>query len=359
MIEAILSNPGHPEYGVATIPFPIPREQYDHCVALLEALEIGDVSASDCYVDELQSKWPVLDRLLHTRINLDELDYLAKRLDSFDHEEFLQFHAMADKLELISMKDLINLTFCCQQATVIQDFCNLEAVGRSHYLNTHGGCADIEELKNLDGEETALLLIEGGEGTVTRYGVVYDNGMKLEALYDGKQFPAYHYEADSILVGLRSRQEPEDTANITWLCMPASRCQIERAARRSGTLDELYIWLSNLTTIEYIRNTLKRVRKKESALILASQNLEDFDVDGIRELTRPLFAIPTHQFLFNAGSVDKRFYMDNLQLEPSEYELIRYPQRGVCLYKCGNERYLLEVHAPPHKARLFGEAGGR
>ena len=126
-----------------------------------------------------------------------------------------------------------------------------------------------------------------------------------------------------------------------------------------ATLDELYIWLSNVTTIEYIRNTLKRVRKKESALILASQNLEDFDVDGIRELTRPLFAIPTHQFLFNAGSVDRKFYMDNLQLEASEFELIRFPQRGVCLYKCGNERYLLEVKAPEHKAKLFGEAGGR
>ena len=127
----------------------------------------------------------------------------------------------------------------------------------------------------------------------------------------------------------------------------------------AATLDELYIWLSNVTTIEYIRNILKRVRKKESALILASQNLEDFDVDGIRELTRPLFAIPTHQFLFNAGSVDKKFYMDNLQLEGSEYELIRCPQRGVCLYKCGNERYLLEVHAPDYKEKLFGKAGGR
>ena len=131
------------------------------------------------------------------------------------------------------------------------------------------------------------------------------------------------------------------------------------AGNTVATLDELYIWLSNITTIEYIRNTLKRVRKKESALILASQNLEDFDVDGIRELTRPLFAIPTHQFLFNAGSVDKKFYMDNLQLEGSEYELIRYPQRGVCLYKCGNERYLLEVHAPDYKEKLFGKAGGR
>ena len=124
-------------------------------------------------------------------------------------------------------------------------------------------------------------------------------------------------------------------------------------------LDELYIWLSNLTAIQYIRNSLKRVRKKESSMILASQNLEDFDVDGVRELPRPLFAIPTHQFLFNAGSVDKKFYMDNLQLEPAEFELIRYPQRGVCLYRCGNERYLLEVHAPPYKEKLFGTAGGR
>ena len=124
-------------------------------------------------------------------------------------------------------------------------------------------------------------------------------------------------------------------------------------------LDELYIWLSNLTAIEYIRNSLKRVRKKESSMILASQNLEDFDVDGVRELTRPLFAIPTHQFLFNAGSVDKKFYMDNLQLEPAEFELIRYPQRGVCLYRCGNERYLLQVIAPDYKAALFGKAGGR
>ena len=135
--------------------------------------------------------------------------------------------------------------------------------------------------------------------------------------------------------------------------------QLLTAGNTVAAIDELYLWLSNPTAVTYIRNSLKRVRKKESALILASQNLEDFDQPGIRELTRPLFAIPTHQFLFNAGSVDKKFYMENLQLEPSEYELIRYPQRGVCLYKCGNERYLLEVHAPPHKEALFGTAGGR
>ena len=63
--------------------------------------------------------------------------------------------------------------------------------------------------------------------------------------------------------------------------------------------------------------------------------------------------------LFYAGATDKRFYMDNLQLEENEYELVSYPQKGVCLYKCGGDRHLLSVHAPPHKERLFGSAGGR
>ena len=81
----------------------------------------------------------------------------------------------------------------------------------------------------------------------------------------------------------------------------------------TAALDELYVWLSDnvsvgTTIIEYIRNTLKRVRKKESNLIMASQNLEDFDREGIRELTKPLFAIPPHQFIFNCGSIDTVSY---------------------------------------------------
>ena len=126
-----------------------------------------------------------------------------------------------------------------------------------------------------------------------------------------------------------------------------------------ASIDELYLFLTNLTAIEYIRNFMKRVRKKNSAVILASQNLEDFNIDSIREFTKPLFSIPTHAFLFNAGNIDAKFYIDSLQLEQSEYNLIRYPQRGVCLYKCGNERYNLMVSAPEHKAKLFGTAGGK
>ncbi len=127
----------------------------------------------------------------------------------------------------------------------------------------------------------------------------------------------------------------------------------------AASIDELYLFLTNMTAIEYIRNAMKRVRKKESAIILASQNIEDFLIPSIREFTKPLFSIPTHQFLFNAGQINPKDFMDALQVEPSEFELIKYPERGTCLYRCGNERYLLQVIAPDYKSALFGKAGGR
>ena len=126
-----------------------------------------------------------------------------------------------------------------------------------------------------------------------------------------------------------------------------------------AVLDELHVWLSNPTAIEYIRGMLKRCRKKDSSLIMASQNIEDFALPGVAEMTKPLFSIPTHQFLFNAGSIDRRFFMDNLQLEDAEYDIVRFSLKTECLYKCGNERHQLVVVAPPHKAELFGKAGGR
>lgn len=127
----------------------------------------------------------------------------------------------------------------------------------------------------------------------------------------------------------------------------------------AASIDELYLFLTNMTAIEYIRNAMKRVRKKDSSIILASQNIEDFLIPSIREFTKPLFSIPTHQFLFNAGQINPKEYMDALQIESSEFELIKYPERGTCLYRCGNERYLLQVISPDYKSALFGKAGGR
>ena len=237
MIQAVLGNPHHPEYGVATIPFPIPHDQYAHCMELLEALEIGDAVKADCQVQEINSFYSVLKRTEMLTVNVEELNYLAKRLDSFDTGEAAQFQAMAHKLELFELKDLINLTFCCQQATVITDFSDLAAVGRDHYMNLHGGSASVDELNKLNGEKTARQLIESGSDTVTPYGVVYDNGMKLKQVYDGRSFPCYYYEPNAITVAVTAKSEPEDTEYITWLYLPMAQEEIDRALQRAGIAD--------------------------------------------------------------------------------------------------------------------------
>ena len=244
MMSAVLSNPNHPKYGVATIPFPIPRDQYTYCMDLLEALEIGDAVKADCKVEAVDSFFSVLKRTEMLTVNVEELNYLAKRLDSFDTGEAAQFQAMAHKLELFELKDLINLTFCCQQATVITDFSDLAAIGRNHYMNLHGGSASVDELNALDGKGTARQLIESGSGTITPYGVVYDNGMKLEQVYDGRFFPCYYYEPNAITVAVTAKSEPEDTEHITWLFLPMVQEEIDRALLRGGITDPSEIRLS-------------------------------------------------------------------------------------------------------------------
>ncbi len=206
VIKAVLSNPRHPEYGQTTIPFPIPDSEYDHTIELLEAMGSGAPTVQGCQVDELDSSYPILNRLLAQSVSVDELDYLAKRLDSFCEGEDRQFEAMAHKLGISTIKDFINLTFCCQQATVITNFADLEQIGRDHRMNINGGSMPVEECRALDGREEAVRLIESGGGTVTPYGVVYDNGMALEQFYNGRQFPGYFYKPPVIALEITPKQ---------------------------------------------------------------------------------------------------------------------------------------------------------
>ena len=286
MIHAVLGNPNHPEYGVATIPFPIPHDQYAHCMELLEALEIGDAVRADCQVQEINSFYSVLMCAKMLTVNVEELNYLAKRLDSFDVGEATQFQAMAHKLELFELKDLINLTFCCQEATVITDFSDLAAVGRDHYMNLHGGCATVTELEALDGEGTARQLIESGSGTVTPYGVVYDNGMKLEQVYDGQFFPCYYYEPHATTVAVTSKSEPEDTAHTTWLYLPMVQEEIDRALQRAGITEpaDARLRLEHSQLPDEVNVLLDMEYESLANLNALTQATNDFSMDDIKKL---------------------------------------------------------------------------
>ena len=82
-MNAVLSNPKHPEYGQFTVPLPIPHNQYNGIMEALNAMDMGNPLARDCQMDEILGEYPILKRLEGKPVNIDELDYLAKRLDSF------------------------------------------------------------------------------------------------------------------------------------------------------------------------------------------------------------------------------------------------------------------------------------
>lgn len=248
IMKAEVSSKAHPEYGQATIPLPIPDSQYDSVIDLLEAMDIGSPTAQDCRVDGLVSEYPILNRLVAQSVNVDEPDYLAKRLASFCQGEDAQFEAMASKLHLSDIKDFINLTFCCQRATVIIDFSNLDQAGKKHSLTVNGGSMPSDEYDQVDGRAVALDLIQSGAGVVTPYGVVYDNGMKLEQVYDGRHFPAYLYEMPQMMIEIKSGPEDETTG---CLYLPGSDKQIQRTLERAGSGPQAVGKVTNLGYVSY------------------------------------------------------------------------------------------------------------
>ena len=173
MFEAKLKSRSQPKLGALAVTFPIPEERYENVILALQNLQIGDVRKQDCYIESIRAPdCPALLRMTNTMANVDELDWLGKQLESFDRYELLQFNAAVERFGLSAADELIDLSFCAREVTVVSDFNDLELVGKRHYLTVHGAC-DSEELENLDGKETALALISGQPGYVTRYGVVY------------------------------------------------------------------------------------------------------------------------------------------------------------------------------------------
>ena len=234
MFEATLKNRSSAHFAPVTITFPISEDQYEQAILALEKSQIGDARVQDCLVvDVCAPNCPALVRMTGTMANIDELDWLAREMESFDRYELLQFNAAVERFGLSAADELIDLSFCAREVTVVSDFNDLELVGKRHYLTVHGAC-DSEELEDLDGKETALALISGQPGYVTQFGVVYDNGMKLEQAYDRKHLPPIWIPENSILeLKIRAIGE-DDPKKQEWVQLPASQIKLERAMLRAG-----------------------------------------------------------------------------------------------------------------------------
>ena len=176
-------------------------------------------------------------KLLEDRfVDLDELNYLAKRMDGMSHGELTQFYAGATYEKYTNLKDLINLTFNLPRYTVIQDMSDLAAVGKHHYLSKNQVMTPDEQ-RATDFAKIGRDLMQSGKGIVTQHGILFKNeDVPYEEVYDGSTFPQYNYYGGELLT-----VEAEHAGRIETLYLPCEDLAITKAMYRLGceSVDEI------------------------------------------------------------------------------------------------------------------------
>jgi type IV secretory pathway VirB4 component len=329
------------------------RESGMDIVCLDPELEYKDlaVNMDGCYIDLMEGEY-IINVLEPKRWEEDSGSVLPR------HISFLRdfFRAYKD--------------FTSAEIDVLEIF--LEKLYESKGITEH---TDFSELKHTDYPvlsdlyhlaEQELNQYEERKGNIYTRETVRDLCLKLKSICIGadSKFFNGHTNITSnrfICFGTKGITDA-DTAIRNAMLFNVLSFMSDALLSKGNTaafIDELYLFLTNMTAIEYIRNAMKRVRKKGSAVIIASQNIEDFNRADVREMTKPMFAIPTHQFLFHPGNISKKEYMEMLRLDECLFDLISNPLRGVCVFRHGSEVYHLVVKAPQYKEDLFGSAGGK
>ncbi len=207
------------------IRFPISESNLYNKLAAIHAIDSMDeqqpVTVTGIY-------WPEEFSVLEGRqVNLDEMNYLAKRMDSFDTREMDQFLIGISMLDDPSLKDYINLTFNLDHFTLVKDVSNYGKIGRAYVINTEGAVPANDEN---DPKYAALgkRLIERGLAQITAKGLlIHDPFDKLTEVYDGQSFPSYYYRSDyvvDVMIGYNDRQE--------LLLLPEEELAIRKAVAR-------------------------------------------------------------------------------------------------------------------------------
>ena len=188
MIKIRIKNADHE----IDIRFPISESELFAKLGEIHAVEGRDAAQSALVTDVY---WPEEFSMLKDRFaNLDELNYLGKRMESFDYHEYDQFLIGITKLENPTEKDLINLTFNLDHFTLCKDVSSYGKIGREYVMNTEGAVPAHDE----DDPKYAAIgkdLIDRGLAQITEKGLlIYNPFDELTEVYDGQTFPEYYYE---------------------------------------------------------------------------------------------------------------------------------------------------------------------
>ena len=240
--------------------------------------------------------------------NLDKLNYLAKRLDSFDKNELTTFYAVAYSETSNDIDRLVNHTFNTHCYSVVSDFSNLEAIGKSMYLTEQGGVT-MEELDQLDGEGYfKKVLADNPNPLVTPYGILYRNKNEYEQVYDGIHFPEYLWDDNMGTVTLQKDGFAE------YLYLPYVKTELAKALERLGatSVTECGVTMES----EYFNDEMKNILK---GLPKNSQE----EIDGINHIAQRIAEMGTKEmpYLNNlTGDLEPKTLGDLDAIFDSAYE---------------------------------------
>lgn len=231
MIIAKLKNDAYRDSYSIDVTFPIDEESM---MEQLSGINISDYNITGCYVAKISGDIPALCVLENSCIHADEMNYLARRIDSFDSYERAKFQGAIAREGIHNMKDLINLTFNLHNYTIVTEFSDLKRIGRKHYLDKNIGCP-VDEMEGLNFEAIGRDLLSNGDGKVTPYGVVFRNGFPMEEVYDGNMFPNYDYTSDYVMkLEVTKKDSLLPKPPKVWLYLPTSEACILKALLRLG-----------------------------------------------------------------------------------------------------------------------------
>ena len=127
---------------IETVSFPCSD---DEIMRLTEQNEVGHKATA--FINNLVGP-KGLKSMEGTYANIHELNYLAKRMDSFDETEMGKLLAAASRFDTQDLRQLINYTFNLGRITLIQNISDIQTVGVEHYMDIHGGCCSNEEYRD-------------------------------------------------------------------------------------------------------------------------------------------------------------------------------------------------------------------
>ena len=322
IMKAVFKNQEHPEYGVMSLPFPIEMGKYEKNLEKLQEMGIGGTLERDCFIEKIITPYLPLKCLEGSRVNVDELDYFTKFLDSFSDEEMNGFMGVLSIRKISDLPGMINLAFSCLSAVVVDDFSNWEAVG-TRLLTARNGGVCPEKLDRDIAIKTAFDTLSGNEGIVTPYGVFFENRMELQQVYNGRIFPEFIY--DPALVAVDITTPCIDVAPYK-LFLPMPEKQLERYMERLGESPALKILPEHMSgfLVEQLNPPLNLEQETISQinqLCLAVKDFREKEFSILRSMAASFESVTSTQLITLAQGIEQVHNQEPPEDEKRQYQI--------------------------------------